>query len=170
MEYDEMLVLEERNRLHNLVEASYADFLEASKPALVEKTVTNMQGEEEVVTVVDYDLFSPEQREYFDRMEGYYKESVAKEYVFRQFLRENGIDNSNSRDIMPFDDVTISATDAVIGKGVGEPTRTFIDVGKKSVECPRKMTLEEYSKIYNQNMGENLGIHSGYNMESGRKY
>lgn len=156
------ILFEEKQRLENCVALAIERFLQVSAPAIVQRPQKKpLTGEDVMVSYIELDRFTPEQRKQFDIHTKGVVEQRAKLCVFENFIKEMPSQTSGQsfeQYVSPLDeykDVSISC-DCVQLDEKGKFTKYSIKVGSMLVECPKNMTLKEYQDLYTTNLGRQI--------------
>lgn len=156
------ILFEEKQRLENCVALARERFLQVSAPAMVQRPQKNpLTGEDVMVSYIELDRFTPEQREQFDIHAKSVEEHRARLCVFENFIKEippQTRGQSFEQYVSPLDkykNVSISCNCVELDEK-GEFTKYSIKVGSMMVESPKNMTLDEYQHLYTTNLGRQL--------------
>lgn len=147
------ILSEERERLVHIVMYMSNKLHEACTPALSQRPGKDMVGQDEMVSYIDLDKFTPEQREKYDRYVRLFYESLARLCVLENYIKslvsQETIQSYNQvvRPVSEFKDTTISCNTVDLDKEMNF-TKYGIKVGSDIVESPAQMTFDEYSKLY----------------------
>ena len=151
------ILFEERQRLDSCVSFSKQRLLQVAAPATYQIPQKNhLTGEDVMVSYIDLDRFTPEQREQFDTCVKREKEHRARLSVFENFLIGMMPQTSvkSDRKVSPlheFNDVSIPCN--CIGlDDKGSFSKYSIKVGSMLVESPETMTFDNYRQLYLSNL------------------
>lgn len=151
----------EKQRLERCVDHTRQKLHEIYAPALVQRPSKNSQGEDIMVSYIDIDKFTPEQREQFDQYNELNRQNKARLCVFDTYVKSlTPKETTESYDeyVEPLDNykgVTIPSTVIDVDKNHNF-SKFGIKVGPYVVESKERMTLEEYSALYTASLNNAL--------------
>lgn len=151
----------EKQRLERCVDHTRQKLHEIYAPALVQRPSKNSQGEDIMVSYIDIDKFTPEQREQFDQYNELNRQNKARLCVFDTYVKSlTPKETTESYDeyVEPLDNykgVTIPSTVIDVDKNHNF-SKFGIKVGPYVVESKERMTLEEYSTLYTASLNNAL--------------
>ncbi len=156
-----MILSEEKQRLENGVALSRQRLREVYAPAIAQRPSRNLQGQEIMITYIDMDRFTPEQREQFDNYSKVADGDRARLCVFENYVKgfvsQETIQSYNQY-VQPVDDfkeVTVSCNQIDLNEN-GELSKCSIKVGPANVESPREMSFEQYLQLYTSSLNDLL--------------
>lgn len=167
------ILFEEKQRLENCVALARERFLQVSAPAMVQRSQKNpLTGEDVMVSYIELDRFTPEQREQFDIHTKRVEEHRARLCVFDNFVKgmtPQATVQSYNQHVSPLEEyknVSVSCNCVDLDEK-GEFTKYSIKVGSTLVESPESMTFDEYRQLYTSNLGSLLlrSLEGGLNQE-----
>lgn len=161
------ILFEERKRLENCVTYSSERVLQVAALATYQIPQKNHStGEDVMVSYIDLDRFTPEQREQFDTYVKREKEHRARLSVFENFVKgmvPPATVQSFNRYVSPlheFNDVSIPCN--CIGlDDKGTFTKYSIKVGGKLIESPKEMSFDNYRQLYMSSLSSLLQMSLG---------
>lgn len=161
------ILFEERQRLENCVNYSREKCLQVAAPATYQVQNDNpLTGEDVMVSYIDLDRFTPEQRQQFDTCVKTDKEHRARLSVFENFVKgmtPQATVQSFNRYVSPlheFNNVSIPCN--CIGvDGKGTFTKYSIKVCGKLIESPKDMTFDTYRQLYISSLSSLLQMSLG---------
>lgn len=171
------ILSEEKQRLENCVAISREKFLQVSAPAIVQRPQRNpLTGEDVMVTYIELDKFTPEQREQFEAHSKRIEEQRARLCVFDNFIKgmtpPETVQSFNQyvSPLEEYENVTISCNCVNLDEK-GNFTKHSIKVGPILVDSPENMTFDEYRQLYTSNLGNLLVkvLRDGLSQEDARK-
>lgn len=152
------ILFEEKQRLEDCVDLSSERLLQISTPAMVQRTQKNsLTGEDIVISYVDLDRFTPEQREQFDIHSKKYDEHKARLCVFDNFVKGMTPSvtiqsfNQHVSSLDEYKNISVSCN-CVDPDEKGDFTKYSIKVGSMLVESPESMTFDEYRQLYTSSL------------------
>lgn len=153
-----MILFDERQRLENCVKFSRERLLQVCEPALIQKTQSNpFTGEEVIVSYIELDKFTPEQREQFDIHSKRVDEQRAKLCVFENFVKglvpQTSLQSFNQyvSHLDDYKNVSISCNNIELDDE-GKFSKYSIKVGPINVESLKDMSFDEYSQLYTSSL------------------
>lgn len=162
MENITTILFEEKRRLESCADLASERFLQAAAPATVQRTKKNpMTGEDIVVSYIELDKFTPEQRQQYDIYTKLLDEHRARLCVFDNFVKgmvpQETIQSFN-QDVTPLEkykNVSISSNCIDLDEK-GEFTKHSIKVGPMLVQSPESMSIDEYRQLYTSSLSNLL--------------
>lgn len=151
----------EKQRLERCVDYTRQKLHEIYAPVLVQRPSKNLQGEDIMVSYIDIDKFTPEQREQFDHYSKLGDENRARLCVFDTYVKsltpKETIESYNQyvEPLEKFKGVTIPGTVIDVDEKMNF-SKFGIKVGPYVVESKEHMTLEEYSALYTTSLNNVL--------------
>lgn len=151
----------EKQRLESCIDYTRQKLHEIYVPAIIQRPSKNLQGEDVMVSYIDVDKLSQEQREQFDYYSKFDNENRARLCVFDTFVKsltpEETVSSYNQyvEPLEKFKGVTISSTVIDLDEKMNF-SRFGIKVGPYVVESKEHMTLEEYSSLYTSSLNNIL--------------
>lgn len=151
----------EKQRLESCVDYTRQKLHEIYAPAIMQRPSKNLQGEDVMVSYIDIDKLSQEQREQFDHYSKLNDENRARLCVFDTFVKsltpEETVNSYNQyvEPLEKFKGVTIPGTVIDLDEKMNF-SRFGIKVGPYVVESKEHMTLEEYSSLYTSSLNNVL--------------
>ena len=151
----------EKQRLESCIDYTRQKLHEIYVPAIIQRPSKNLQGEDVMVSYIDVDKLSQEQREQFDYYSKFDNENRARLCVFDTFVKSLTPEEtviSYDQYVEPlekFKGVTISSTVSDLDEKMNL-ARCGIKVGPYVVESKEHMTLEEYSSLYTSSLNNIL--------------
>lgn len=151
----------EKQRLESCIDYTRQKLHEIYAPAIIQRPSKNLQGEDVMVSYIDVDKLSQEQREQFDYYSKFDNENRARLCVFDTFVKsltpEETVSSYNQyvEPLEKFKGVTISSTVIDLDEKMNF-SRFGIKVGPYVVESKEHMTLEEYSSLYTSSLNNIL--------------
>lgn len=151
----------EKQRLERCVDHTRQKLHEVYAPAIVQRPSKNLQGEDVMVSYIDIDKLSQEQREQFDHYSKLNDENRARLCVFDTFVKsltpEETVSSYNQyvEPLEKFKGVTIPGTVIDLDEKMNF-SKFGIKVGPYVVESKEHMTLEEYSSLYTSSLNNIL--------------
>ncbi len=155
------ILSEEKQRLENLVTMSSQKLQEIYAPAIVQRPSKDLQGQDVMVSYIDTDKFTPEERDMFDRYSRVTEGNRARLCVFENFVKglvpKETVQSYNQyvSPISDFNGVPISCNNIDLDEK-GEFSKFSIKVGPVNVDSPREMTVEEFSQLYTSSLSNVL--------------
>lgn len=151
----------EKQRLESCVDYTRQKLHEIYAPAIMQRPSKNLQGEDVMVSYIDIDKLSKEQREQFDHYSKLNDENRARLCVFDTFVKsltpEETVSSYNQyvEPLEKFKGVTIPGTVIDLDEKMNF-SRFGIKVGPYVVESKEHMSLEEYSSLYTSSLNNVL--------------
>lgn len=151
----------EKQRLESCIDYTRQKLHEIYVPAIIQRPSKNLQGEDVMVSYIDVDKLSQEQREQFDYYSKFDNENRARLCVFDTFVKSLTPEETVSsydqyvEPLEKFKGVTISSTVIDLDEKMNF-SRFGIKVGPYVVESKEHMTLEEYSSLYTSSLNNIL--------------
>ena len=161
------ILFEERKRLENCVTYSSERVLQVSAPATYQIPQKNhLTGEDVMVSYIDLDRFTPEQREQFDTCVKRDKEHRARLCVFENFVRgmtPQATVQSFNRYVSPLHEINdVSIPCNCIGlDDKGSFSKYSIKVGGNLIESPKEMSFDNYRQLYVSSLSNLLQMSLG---------
>ena len=159
----------EKQRLESCVDYTSQKLYEIYAPVLAQRPSKNLQGEVVMVSYIDADKLSQEQREQFERYSSLNRQHRARLCVFNTYVKSltpKETIESYDEYVEPLDNykgVTISSNVADVDEK-HRFTKFSIKVGPYIVESKENMTLEEYSALYTASLNNALRRSLGTNL------
>lgn len=159
----------EKQRLERCVDHTSQKLHEIYAPALAQRPSKNLQGEVVMVSYIDADKLTSEQREQFERYSGLDRQNRARLCVFDTYVKSltpKETIESYDKYVEPLDNykgVTIPGTVIDVDEK-HRFTKFSIKVGPYIVESKENMTLEEYSALYTASLNNALRRSLGTNL------
>lgn len=168
-----MILSDEKQRLENCVALASQKLQEIYAPAIVQRPSKDLQGQDVMISYIDIDRFTPEQREQFYRYSKVAKEQRAKLCVFENYVKglvpQETVQSFNQY-VQPMDDfkgVSVSCNNIDLDEK-GEFSKFSIKVGPVNVESPQEMTFEQYSQLYTSSLSNILIRSLGEGLSQGQ--
>lgn len=162
MDNAQTILFEEKRRLASCVDLTRERFLQAVAPALVKKTQINPRtGEEVMVSYIELDRFTPEQKEQFDIYTKLLDEQKARLCVFDNFVKgmvpQETIQSFDQyvNPLEEYKNVSVSSNQVELDEK-GEFTKHSIKVGPMLVQSPESMSIDEYRQLYTSSLSNLL--------------
>ena len=155
------ILSDEKTRLENLSAYARQRLAEVSSVAIVQKPTKDQNGEERLVSYIDLDMFTPEQKQQFDLACSKSTEMRARLCVFDNYVKsmvpQSTIQSYNQHipSLEEFKDVTIPCSNIELDDNM-EFTKSSVRVGPYNIESPREMPFDQYAQLYTSSLSKVL--------------
>jgi len=156
-----MILSDEKQRLENCVALSSQKLQEIYAPAIVQRPSKDLQGQDVMISYIDVDRFTPEQREQFDRYSKIVEEQRARLCVLENYVKglvpQETVQSYNQyvQSADDFKGVSVSCNNIDLNEK-GEFSKFSIKVGPVNIESPKEMTFEQFSQLYTSSLSNVL--------------
>lgn len=156
-----MILSDEKQRLESCVAFSSQKLQEIYAPAIVQRPGKDLKGQDVMISYIDIDRFTPEQREQFDKYSKVVTEHRARLCVLENYIKglvpQETVQSYNQyvQSVEDFKGVSVPCNNIDLNEK-GEFSKFSIKVGPVNVESPQEMTFEQFSQLYTSSLSNVL--------------